>query len=278
MIEDIDKYKADRDTSYLANEWEKINNKIKDLDSIDSDDDEMKNLANIERKELVKQLEDLEGRIIDISKKNTEEKTSPKRIILEIRAGAGGNEASIFAREVSDMYRRFCEKNNISFTLLTVSENELQGFKEATFDLSGKGVFNYFKYETGVHRVQRIPETEKQGRIHTSTISVAILPVFEKSDMVINPKDLKMEFSRSGGAGGQNVNKVETAVRIIHIPSGIAVKSTEERSQLKNRETAMRILTAKLEIRQMEEKGEDRDKLRRKQVGTAARSEKDKNI
>ena len=165
---------------------------------------------------------------------------------MEIRAGVGGEEAAIFAEDLAKMYKRFCELRGWSFNVVDESKSALGGYKEASFEIRGKEVYKELRFETGVHRVQRVPETEKSGRVHTSTASVAILPIRKKSKIEIKPADLQMEFSRSGGAGGQNVNKVETAVRIIHVPTGIDARSTSERSQLKNREKAMAVFTANL--------------------------------
>ena len=172
------------------------------------------------------------------------------------------------------MYEKYSEKQGWSWKKINESKSSLSGYKEASFEIRGKDVYKKLRFETGVHRVQRVPITEKSGRIHTSTASIAILPVRKKTTIEIKLDDLEIETSRSGGAGGQNVNKVETAVRIIHKPSGIDVRSTAERSQLKNREKAMSILTSKLEILKEEEEAKKHASQRREQIGTADRSEK----
>jgi peptide chain release factor 1 len=195
------------------------------------------------------------------------------KIILELRAGAGGDEASIFAGDLARMYQRYAAKRGWSFSILDSSQND-QGYKSLTAEIKGEGCYEALKHESGVHRVQRIPKTEKAGRVHTSTASVAILPIVEAREVTISPNDLEVTFSRAGGPGGQNVNKVETAVRITHKPTGIVVASREERSQYANREKAMDVLRAKLyEIEQTRAIG-NREDVRRDQIGTADRSEK----
>jgi peptide chain release factor 1 len=198
----------------------------------------------------------------------------PDEIILEVRAGAGGDEAALFAKELAEMYALYAETQGWSVAEIASSENAVGGYKEASFEIRGKNVYRKLRFETGVHRVQRVPATEKIGRVHTSTASVAILPVRKKTNIEIKPSDLEIETSRSGGAGGQNVNKVETAVRIIHKPTGIDVRSTAQRSQLKNREMAMSILIAKLEKLKEEEEAAKYSADRKSQIGTADRSEK----
>lgn len=197
-----------------------------------------------------------------------------EKIIMEIRAGAGGGEAALFAGQLFRMYSGYAKKRGWDTALIDSSPTTLGGYKEIVFEVSGADVYVELQNESGVHRVQRIPETEKSGRIHTSTASVAVLPEAKETDFEIRPQDIELEFSRSGGAGGQNVNKVETAVRIIHKPSGIAVRSQESRSQQKNREQAMSLLrTRLLDIkRQTETKKITAE--RRSQIGTGDRSEK----
>jgi peptide chain release factor 1 len=189
---------------------------------------------------------------------------SPTSVVMELRAGAGGNEATIFARDLKEMYQKYAERRGWKTRVLD----------ELTLEISGADAYDALRYETGVHRVQRVPLTEKSGRVHTSTASVAVLPIRAKSKIEINPADIKMEFSRSGGAGGQNVNKVETAVRLVHIPTGIEVRSSSERSQQANREKAMQILSAKLEQLHEEKEAREHAAERKAQIGTGDRSEK----
>lgn len=198
----------------------------------------------------------------------------PNEIVLEVRAGAGGEEASLFAKELAQMYKNYAKLQGWSVSAVDESLSSLGGYKEASFEFRGIDVYKKLRFETGVHRIQRVPDTEKTGRVHTSTASVAIMPIRKKTTIEIKPSDLEIETSRSGGAGGQNVNKVETAVRIIHKPSGIDVRSTSQRSQLKNKETAMAILVAKLEAKKEEEEAKKYSAERKSQIGTADRSEK----
>ncbi len=195
-------------------------------------------------------------------------------LILEIRAGAGGDEASIFAGDLARMYQRYAAKRGWKFGILDSNETTLNGYKSLVAEVEGEGSYDALKHESGVHRVQRVPSTEKSGRVHTSTASVAVLPIVEAKEVNLNLNDLEVTFSRAGGPGGQNVNKVETAVRILHRPTGIVVASREERSQYANREKALDVLRAKLyEIEQLKAAGSVTD-LRREQIGTADRSEK----
>lgn len=195
-------------------------------------------------------------------------------IILEIRAGVGGEEAALFAADLYQMYSKYAFKRSWQTSVISSSRNDLGGFKEIIMEMKGEGIYDALKYESGVHRIQRIPKTEKSGRIHTSTASVAIMPIPEESEIEIRPSDIEMSFTRSGGPGGQNVNKVETAVRILHKPTGIVVLSQEERSQQKNRDLAMKVLRAKVaEIKTNRQQAET-TALRREQIGGQERSEK----
>lgn len=196
------------------------------------------------------------------------------KIILEIRAGAGGDEAAIFAADLARMYQKYAAKRGWGFTILDSSQTSLDGYKTLVAEIQGENVYDDLKQESGVHRIQRIPKTEKAGRVHTSTASVAILPIVEAREVNLKDSDLGVSFSRAGGPGGQNVNKVETAVRITHKPTGIVVSSRSERFQHANREKALEILRAKLfEIEQNRSTGSVGD-LRREQIGSADRSEK----
>lgn len=228
-------------------------------------DPSMAELAKEEITGIEAEMKTLQERMEEIVKKDDEEDMAmPRSIIVEIRAGAGGDEANIFAKDLELMYQKYAGMQGWRMTQIS----------DLSFQLDGESVYEKLRFETGVHRVQRVPATEKMGRVHTSTASVAILPLRKKSKIEINPADIEMEFSRSGGAGGQNVNKVETAVRLIHKPSGIDVRSSSERSQLKNREKAMSILTAKLEAMNEEEEAKKYAANRKGQIGTGDRSEK----
>ena len=193
---------------------------------------------------------------------------------MEIRAGAGGEEAALFAANLFQMYSRFAEKQDWSTTLIGSNLTELGGYKEIVFEIKGKELFNKLKQEAGVHRVQRIPTTEKSGRIHTSTVSVAVLPIANETEISINPNDLRVDVLRSSGPGGQNVNKIESAVRITHLPTGLVVNCQDGRSQQHNKEKAMQVLRSRLLAKKKEKELGERSAERREQIGTADRSEK----
>jgi peptide chain release factor 1 len=195
-------------------------------------------------------------------------------IIMEIRAGAGGNEAGLFAADLFRMYTRYAQSNNWAVDIINSNESGIGGFKEIVFEIKGKGAFSRLKYERGVHRVQRVPVTESSGRIHTSTATVAVLPQADEVEVAINPNDLRIDIYHSGGAGGQNVNKVATAVRITHLPTGIVSICQDERSQLRNRKKAMAVLRARLLDIEQRKQEEEITKQRRLQVGSGKRAEK----
>ncbi|MFY9812518.1 MAG: peptide chain release factor 1 [Dehalococcoidales bacterium] len=197
-----------------------------------------------------------------------------KNIIMEIRAGAGGDEAAIFAAELFRMYSRYAQNRRWNVDVISTSESIGGGIKEIILEISGKGVFSRLKYERGVHRVQRVPVTEASGRIHTSTATVAVLPEAEEVDMEINPSDLRVDIFHSGGAGGQNVNKVATAVRLTHFPTGMVVICQDERSQLRNRQKAMAVLRSRLLDMETSKQQQEMSSMRRSQVGSGERSEK----
>ncbi len=265
--------KSNPKTSYIYQSYEQLLSSEAELFAL-SEDPAMKDMAANDLADIASQKEALMAQMKEIVDAEKVEEEFPNEIILEVRAGAGGEEASLFAEQLASMYKRYAETRGWGVTTIDESFSTTGGYKEAAFEIRGRDVYRDLRQETGVHRVQRVPSTEKMGRVHTSTASVAILPVRKKSTIVINPADLEMEFSRSGGAGGQNVNKVETAVRIIHKPTGIDVRSTAERSQLKNREKALGILTAKLQVLQEEQEAAKYSKDRKDQIGTADRSEK----
>ncbi len=194
--------------------------------------------------------------------------------IVEIRAGTGGEEAAIFAADLFRMYKKYAEKQGWRFNTIDSSPTDLGGYREAIAEISGEGAYEKLRRESGVHRVQRIPETEKSGRVHTSTASVAVIPQAKSGELAINPKDLEITFSRAGGPGGQNVNKVETAVRVLHKPSGLVVGCRSERSQAQNKEKALKLLQAKLLEEERQAREQEVGEERRKQIGSAERAEK----
>ncbi|MEN9921996.1 MAG: peptide chain release factor 1, peptide chain release factor 1 [Candidatus Parcubacteria bacterium] len=267
-------FKEHQKTQFLASQFESELAKLREAEELAASDIEMAALAEEEIARLTAQLEGQFSEMERIIEASKVEEARPFGVMLEVRAGAGGDEASLFAAELASMYLQYAENNGWQTIRSHVSETEAGGYKEAAFEILGNQVYDHLRYETGVHRVQRIPATEKQGRIHTSTASVAILPMRKKPSIEVSPSDIEMEFSRSGGAGGQNVNKVETAVRLIHVPTGIDVRCQSERSQLKNREKAMVMLIAKLESLHEEEEMKKHAETRKNQIGTGDRSEK----
>ncbi len=269
---DLTKYKENQKTSYLALELERILEEEKEIEELAKG--ELGELAQDDLARVAEQKAALIKQMDEILEGEKEEEEFPNEIVLEVRAGAGGEEASLFAEELATMYRAYAMRMGWTSKILSESNSDLGGYKEAVFEFRGLGVYKRLRFETGVHRVQRVPATEKSGRVHTSTASVAIVPIRKRVTVVVNPADFDMEFSRSGGAGGQNVNKVETAVRIIHRPTGIDARSTVERSQSANRERAMAVVMAKLQERADQEAHAKLSANRNSQIGTADRSEK----
>ena len=252
-------------------EYKKVKQAIEDAKEM-LEDPEMKELAEeelYENKEKLPKIEE-ELKILLIPKDPDDD----KNIICEIRAGAGGDEAALFAGTLYRMYSMYAERKHWKIEILNENETELGGYKEISFMVIGKGAYSRLKFESGVHRVQRVPDTESSGRIHTSTATVAVLPVVEDVEIEINPADIKMEVFRASGAGGQHINKTSSAVRLIHEPSGIVVECQTERSQLQNREYAMKMLRSRLYNIEKEKQDSEIANARKSQVGSGDRSEK----
>lgn len=257
-------FKTNHKTAYLAEEYERLTAEREESVTAAGDDADLLAMAKEDAARIDERQQQILGEIEQIIAKDKEEESLPKAVVLEFRAGAGGDEANLFAQELRDMYLKYAEGKRWRVRIID----------DLTLEIEGTAAYEALRYETGVHRVQRVPLTEKNGRIHTSTASVAVLPIRTKPKFEINMADIEMEFSRSGGAGGQNVNKVESAVRLIHKPTGIDVRSTSERSQLNNRLKALEILSAKLETLYEEEEAKKHADLRSGQIGTGDRSEK----
>ncbi|MGN1041072.1 MAG: peptide chain release factor 1 [Candidatus Fimimonas sp.] len=255
-------------------QYKKAANAIADATSLMEveTDKEMLEMLREEISESKKQREELEEqlKVLLLPKDPNDD----KNVIIEIRAGAGGEEAALFANEIRRMYYMFAEKNRWKIEEIDIEENELGGLKEGSFMVVGEGAYSKFKFESGVHRVQRVPDTESQGRIHTSTITVAVLPEAPDVDIEILDKDVKIDTYRSSGAGGQHVNKTESAIRMTHLPTGIVVNCQDERSQIKNREKAMNILKSKLYDYYQTQANAEYAAARKSQVGTGDRSER----
>lgn len=257
-------FKKNFATAYLAEEYERLEKEAIGARSSAENDSELMQMAEEDEARVRARQAAILLEIEQILAKEKEEVVRPSSVVMELRAAAGGDEASIFAHELKDMYQKYAEHRGW----------KSHSIDDLTLEISGADAYEALRFETGVHRVQRVPLTEKSGRIHTSTASVAVLPIRDKSKIAINMADIEMEFSRSGGAGGQNVNKVETAVRLVHKPTGIDVRSSSERSQLANREKALQILSAKIEQLHEEEEAKKHAANRKEQIGTGDRSEK----
>ena len=252
-------------------EYKKVKQNMDDAEEMMSDP-EMKEMAEMEYYESKEKLQGLEEELkILLLPKDVNDDNN---VIIEIRGGAGGDEAALFAHTLYRMYSMYADLNRWQVEVLDINETELGGIKEISFAIKGKGAYSKLKFESGVHRVQRVPETEASGRIHTSTVTVAVLPEVDEVEVEIVPSDLKIDTYRASGAGGQHVNKTESAVRITHIPTGIIVASQSERSQIQNRESCMKMLRAKLYEAMQEKQDQELANTRKLQVGSGARSEK----
>lgn len=280
IISDLKKLEETNRAYMLAKEIlniaQKLNNAYRGLkhaqETLEDHDEEIQMLAKTEVDELLVNIPklELELELALIPKDPTDDNDA----IIEIRAGAGGDEAGLFAAQLFRMYSRFAELQNRKTDLISQNQNDLGGFKEVIFEVKGFGSYGDMKYESGVHRVQRVPETEKQGRVHTSTVTVAVLPKIEETEFHLDPKDLDIQTTTAQGAGGQHVNKTESAIRMTHIPTGIQVYSQSERSQHQNKEKAMEIMRARVFAHEQEKKQAELSKERISQIGTGDRSEK----
>ncbi len=278
-IDSNDLIKLNREYSDLRPIVEKIqeyNNLQKDilnLNELEKDNDlEISKIAESELIEKKNQIKDLEQELLKLLIPKDE--NDSKNSILEIRAGTGGDEASLFASDLLNMYQRYADLNSWKFDILSISETGLKGVKEAICNISGLNVFSKLKFESGVHRVQRVPTTESSGRVHTSAATVAVLPEAEEVDIEVLDKDLRIDVFRSSGPGGQSVNTTDSAVRITHIPTGIVVSQQDEKSQHKNKAKALKILRSRLLDNQIQEKNKERSEQRKNQVGSGDRSER----
>ena len=263
------------DIVVLFREYRTVERQIAETEALLADEDLEPELADLARSELAALRERRERLAADLKEAlRPRDPNDSKNVIVEIRAGTGGEEAALFAADLFRMYSRYAERQGWQVDLVDAHPTEMGGFREVIFQVRGRGAYSRLKFESGVHRVQRVPVTEANGRIHTSTATVAVLPEMGEVEVQINPADLRIEVFRASGPGGQNVNKVETAVRITHLPTGIVVTCQDERSQLRNRQKALAVLRARLYDLEQRKLAEQVEKTRRAQVGTGERSEK----
>ncbi|MDB9742892.1 peptide chain release factor 1 [Pelagibacteraceae bacterium] len=259
----------------FARKYIKFDNEINDLEHIINDksnDEEMIEMAGKDLNQLKEKKKDYENRLkIFLLPKDEDD---DKNAIVEIRAGTGGLEASLFCSDLFKMYEKVCSKKKWKLEIINISKSEAGGFKEVVFSVNGSDIYSYLKYESGVHRVQRIPATETQGRVHTSAATVAVLPEAEEVDIQIKETDLRIDVFRAGGPGGQSVNTTDSAVRITHIPTGVVVSQQDEKSQHKNKAKALKILRSRVYEAEKRKKDQERSSNRRSQIGTGDRSER----
>ncbi len=249
-----------------------LSKQLTEAKELASGNDDLAELAKSEITTIEAELEAIEEELFILL--TPRDPNDEKNVIVEIRAGAGGDEASLFAAELYRMYLRFCEKNNFKTELINESSNDSGGYKEVVFGVKGTSPYATLKFESGVHRVQRIPATESQGRVHTSTVTVAVLPEAEETDVEINPSDLKIDVYRAGGHGGQSVNTTDSAVRITHLPTGLIVTNQDEKSQIKNKDKALSVLRSRLLQAKIDEENAKLASERRSLIGSGDRSEK----